>query len=504
MATPEEFVLALDQGTSSTKAMLVDRRGRVRRSASCPVGQTHPRPGWVEQSTDEIWASLARVVRDCVTGDVRGAVVGVALSVQRESITMWDTATGESVGPVLSWQDQRTAAAADELERKGLADYVFATTGLPLDPMFSALKARWLLDEFDPTRAMTGSGRWRLGTLDAWLLSRFGGPAVTEVGNASRTQLLDVRTGRWDRELLAIFGVPAAALPAVVASTGPFPGVRGLDPLPAGLPVLAVLADSHAALFAHAGWRPGVVKATYGSGSSVMALGRATVGATGVCSTIAWDVDGIAPAVEANIRSTGRTMSWLADLLGADVEELWAEAETSCSDGTFVVPAFGGLGAPRWDRNATAMVAGLSLGTKRPQLVRAVLESIAHQVDDCLVAFEETIGPLRTLECDGGVTASTALVQLQADLSGLPVHVAGTANLSALGAAHLAGLRAGWWTSTQLEEGLAGCGPGRGGTTSLPTIDDTARMARRRAWAEAVLRSRSSTGVPPRRPVPHS
>jgi glycerol kinase len=493
MASPSSFILSIDQGTSSTKAMLVDSLGGVYRSASCPVSQSHPNPGWVEQSAGEIWASIRRAVRDCVTDEVARAIVGVALSVQRESVAMWDTNTGDSIGPVLSWQDQRTAPAANELERAGLADLIFATTGLPLDPMFSALKASWLLEEFDPLGNRTRSGRWRIGTIDAWLLSRFGGEPVTEVGNASRTQLLNIHSAQWDPDLLNTFGIPAAALPRVVPSTGPFPRIRGLDPLPDGLPVLAVLADSHAALFAHAGWRPGVVKATYGTGSSVMAIGPHQIGATGVCSTIAWDVGGITHALEANIRSTGRTMSWLSDLLGIDSDELWAEAEKATSDGVVIVPAFGGLGAPLWDRNATPVITGLSLGTRRPQLARAAMESIAFQVDDVLTAFRDAAGPLHALACDGGMTRSAALMQLQADVSGLPVHVSTTANLSALGAAQLAGLQAGWWSFTQLEDGVDGADERASDHRLVPEIDDNERTILRRAWASAVNRCR---GIP--------
>ncbi|GFG52428.1 FGGY family carbohydrate kinase [Mycolicibacterium agri] len=492
MASPSSFILSIDQGTSSTKAMLVDSLGGVYRSASCPVGQSHPHPGWVEQSAAEIWASIRRAVRDCVTDDIARAVVGVALSVQRESVTMWDTNTGASIGPVLSWQDQRTAPAADELERAGVSEKIFATSGLPLDPMFSALKAGWLLDEFDPQRDRARSGRWRIGTIDAWLLSRFGGEPVTEAGNASRTQLLNIHTASWDSSLLEMFGVPEGALPRVVASTGPFPTIRDLDPLPDGLPVLAVLADSHAALFAHAGWRPGVVKATYGTGSSVMAIGPHHTADSGVCSTIAWDVGGVTHALEANIRSTGRTMSWLSEVLDVDVDRLWHDAETATSDGVVMVPAFGGLGAPVWDRNATPVISGLSLGTRRPQLARAALESIAFQIDDVIAAFRDTAGPMQGLACDGGMTRSRALMQLQADISGLPVYVSTTPNLSALGAAYLAGLQVGWWTFTALEDAVNGTED----RPLLPQLDDDERQARRDVWANAVNRSRGASEAP--------
>ncbi len=328
-------------------------------------------------------------------------------------------------------------------------------TGLPLDPMFSALKASWLLDQHDPDRARAAAGELCIGTIDAWLLSRFGGDPVTEIGNASRTQLLSLDHGDWDDELLGLFSVPRACLPQVVTSTGPFPSVGDLAPLPDGVPVLAVMADSHAALFAHAGWRPGIVKATYGTGSSVMSLGPRVDASSGICSTIAWQVDEIAFALEANIRSSGRTLTWLAELFGCDVDEVIAEAAHCDAEGVTIVPAFGGLGAPWWDRDAVPVLANLSLGTTRAQLARAALESVAFQVDDVVQRFVNQVGPLHELACDGGLTRSASLMQLQAELSDLAVRVSPTANLSALGVAHLGGMVAGWWSWTFLESRCA-------------------------------------------------
>ncbi|GAA3161826.1 hypothetical protein GCM10020001_102760 [Nonomuraea salmonea] len=356
MADP--LILAVDQGTSSTKALLVDARGRVVSRAVAPLSESQPRPGWVEQDPAELWQSVRRAVAECVTPAGAGRVAGIGISNQRESLVLWERRTGEPVGPLLSWQDQRTAGRCHELA--GAAELVRSVSGLPLDPMFSALKARWLLDTYDPDRRR--AGELCLGTVDSWLLSRFGGEHLIEAGNASRTQLLDVATGDWDDRLLELFGVPREVLPRVVPSCAAFPAARGLAPLPDGVPVLAVMGDSHAAMFAHAGWRPGVVKATYGTGSSVMAISRSgrtgqtgRTGRTGevgevgevrgLCRSIAWDLgDGPALCVEGNIRATGRMVSWLADLFGVPVPELLKEAESA--DGVHFVPAFGGLGAP--------------------------------------------------------------------------------------------------------------------------------------------------------------
>jgi glycerol kinase len=314
--------------------------------------------------------------------------------------------------------------------------------------MFSALKMAALLDRHDPRRERGNRGELRLGTVDAWLLAALTGQFVTEVGNASRTQLLDLATGDWDDELLQIFGVPRAALGRIVPSTGAFGKVRGLPPLPDGVPVLAVLGDSHAALFAHAGWRPGVVKATYGTGSSVMTVGEPGGSTDGVCDTIAWSTGRPTFAREANIRSSGRTLTWLADLLGTTADEIVELAAGAEAGELTIVPAFGGLGAPWWDPAAVPVLAGFDLGTGRGQLARAALESVAYQVGDVLAAMPG----LHRVVADGGLSRSTALLRLQANLSGVEVARTGHPELSAVGAAHLAGLGRGLWTTDELEE----------------------------------------------------
>ncbi len=486
----EDLILAVDQGTSSTKSMLVDPAGHVVAQASVALGQDHPAPGWVEQDAEAIWSSVQQSVRDCVNEQYADRVVGVAFSVQRETVVLWDRATGSALAPAISWQDQRTADRAAVLEEAGHAPRVRRRTGLPLDPMFSALKAAWLLDQHDPDRSRSRNAEICVGTVDAWLLSHFDGEAVTEIGNASRTQLLDIDTGDWNDELLDLFGVPRPVLPRVLPSVGPFPSIRGLDPLPDGLPVLAVMADSHAALFAHAGWRPGVVKATFGTGSSVMALGPRASAASGVCATIAWQFKDVELALEANIRSTGRTVTWLADLLDVEADAVFAWAAATSSDGVTVVPAFGGLGAPYWDRDAVPLISGLSLGTRREHLARAAVESIAFQVDDALSAFAAVTGPLAELAADGGMTRSETLMQLQADVSGLPVRVSPTANLSALGVAHLAGLVLGWWTWSELESDFAATPHV---PDFLPRPDPTERSRLRATWTREVARSRQDS-----------
>src|SRR4051812_24089621 len=340
MPAPDPLLLAIDQGTSSTKAVLVDAAGAIVAHGSAPLSQSHPQPGWVEQSAGAIWESVRAAVAACLTDRDPVRVAAVGLSTQRESLVVWERESGRPLGPMLSWQDQRTASECAGLRTRGAGGLVRSVSGLPLDPMFSALKARWLLDQYDADRVRSRNGELCLGTVDSWLLSRFGGEHVIEVGNAARTQLLDVRSRSWDPRLLELFDVPPAVLPRVVASNGPFPPARGLAPLSDGVPVAAVMGDSHSALFAHAGWLPGQVKATYGTGSSIMSLGEPSAETPHeLCLTVAWEAGTPRYAFEGNIRSTGATLVWLADFLGRTPAELAAAAADS-SDGLHLVPAF--------------------------------------------------------------------------------------------------------------------------------------------------------------------
>jgi glycerol kinase len=461
----EPLILAIDQGTSSTKCLLVGADGEIVARASSPLGIAYPQPGWVEQSADEIWASVTDSVAKCLVGQDARRVVAVGVSNQRESALLWERATGQPVGPVLGWQDQRTVDRGARLRAEGAAAWVRQVSGLPLDPMFSALKAGWLLDRYDPDRSRSARGELCLGTVDSWLVARLLGNATStsggatgrrgtahriETGNAARTQLLDVRKQAWSLELLELFGVPPEILPEIVTSDREGE-IHGLPGVPPGTRLGAVLGDSHAALFAHGAFTPGMVKATYGTGSSVMGLVDSTADLDdGVCLTIAWDTGEPAYAAEGNIRASGAILVWLAGVLGSTPEDLLAMAATASSDGVVLVPAFGGLGAPWWDDGAVATLAGLTLGTGPRQLARAAAEAITLQVTDVVQAIA---GADRRADCllvDGGASASDTLMQLQADITGIPVHRAGAPDLSALGAAHLAGLSAAVWTPEQL------------------------------------------------------
>lgn len=484
------FVLAVDQGSSATKAVLVDANGRTVAEARAPVSERHPAPGQVEQSATEILDSVHKAVADCLAGYDASAVAAVGLSTQRESVVLWDSRDGEAVGPVLSWQDRRTAAEVEELSRRAeVADLVRRRTGLPLDPMFSASKARWLLDHAAPGDVR--SGRLRVGTIDAWLMHRLTGTDQTELGNASRTQLLALDSAGWDDELLDVFGVPRRCLPEVGPSTGSLGQCRGLDPLPDGVPVTAVLGDSHAALFAHGVSEPGTMKVTYGTGSSVMGLVDPAVEVpAGLCRTIAWADPAPRFGVEGNIRATGATIRWLADFLGHTPAEIVALAARSGSDGVHLVPGFTGLGAPWWDGAAVGLVSGLTLGATAAQLARAAVESIACQVEDVLAAVDALGTPVTTVLADGGGSVDDSLMQLQADLSGRLVRRSTQGQLSAHGAARLAGLGCGLWSEDELRDLTPAYDDFR------PSLDPGVRATRLAEWHDAVDRSRGRTRLP--------
>jgi glycerol kinase len=495
MSTP--LILAIDQGTSSTKCLLVDETGGVVGRGQAALGQSTPRPGWVEQDAGAIWDSVRSAVAATLTPEIAGRVTAIGLSTQRESCVIWDRRSGESLTPVLSWQDLRTEALCEDLRARGFGSVVRQKSGLPLDPMFSAAKAKWLLDTIDPDRVRAKAGELCVGTIDSFLLARFGGEPVAEVGNASRTQLVDVAAARFDDELLSMFDIPRATLPRIVPSVGPFPSARGLAPLPDGVPVRAVMADSHSALFAHGAFAPGPIKATHGTGASVMGLldrEQSRDGAAlhpGLCLTLAWQIEAPVLAFEGNIRSAGATLVWAAALLGIDVAELSRLAATvDDAQGIHLVPAFNGLGAPWWDGTAVATLSGFTLGADRAHVARAAFDSIAHQIADVIDAVQSSDSLVDRLLVDGGPTGNDQLMQFEADIVGVPVVRTNAAELSALGVAHLAGLSAGVFTI----DGLAKLD--RGGVVFDPATSIEMRRSKRLAWCRALARSRSGHSLP--------
>jgi glycerol kinase len=484
LSAPGPLVLAIDQGTSATKCILIDAAGSIVARASAPLGETHPRPGWVEQDAEAIWQSVVSAAQQCLADIDPAVVAGIGLSTQRESVVAWDRDSGRPLAPLISWQDQRTAAYCDGLRSPRVEEMVRAKSGLPLDPMFSAAKMAWLLDSLDPQRVKARRGAVRFGTVDSWLLGRLTGAHLIEAGNASRTQLLDTARVAWDDELLALFDIPRAALPEVVPSNGPFPAVAHDLPLPRGARVYGVLADSHAALFAH-GVAAGSLKVTYGTGSSVMGLLPAPkIVGPGLCLTVAWQTRDVAFAAEGNIRATGAALRWLADVLAISPQALVELGSTANSEGVTFVPSFSGLGAPWWDLDAAGLITGLTQKAGRAELARAALEAVVQQIADVVDAFGAEVGEPKELLADGGPTRNDFLMQLQADAVGRPVLRAGDPELSALGAGHLAGLGAGVWSANAL--------------ASLPRRRDAfqpsnaaaARSSAREVWRAAIERAR--------------
>ncbi|GAB3247315.1 FGGY family carbohydrate kinase [Kineosporia babensis] len=475
------YGLAVDQGTSATKCVLLDEAGRIARSASSPVAISYPQPGWVEQRPQDVLESVAVAAASVLEDVGAGSVVGVGLSTQRESALLWDRATGRPVDALLGWQDQRAASVCRRLRVHEAR--IRELTGLPLDPMFSAAKLTWLLDRHDPDRSLSRAGRLAVGTVDSWLVWSLTGQHVIEAGNASRTQLLDLSTAAWSPELLDIFAIPEAVLPAVVWSEGDL-GVVARGPM-AGLRLRAVLGDSHAALYAHGEVGRGA-KVTYGTGSSVMQSERGAAGpgldtepnprddSGSVCRTMAWADPRPQLALEGNIRSSGSTLTWLAELFGTTPENLSRLAGEASSDGVHIVPAFGGLAAPWWDEGAQGLISGVTLGTRLPQLARAAVESIALQVD----AVIRAMGGATSILADGGATSSDVLMQLQADISGVPVRRAVERELSAIGAGLLAA-RSSWGTLQPLHY-----------NEFHPGSDHHQSAALRASWLTAVRRSR--------------
>ena len=487
-------ILAIDQGTTSTKAVLVDGSGMQLAHAACAVGIRFPRPGWVEQDASDIWGSVLKATEQCLeaAGDIE--VVGIGICNQRESALAWDRRTGAAIAPCITWQCRRTSEFCEHLARdRESASWIERTTGLTIDPLFSGSKFRWLLDNLPHGSARAAAGEICLGTVDSWLLWNLTNRRVhaTDMSNASRTQLLDIEQGKWSLRLLDIFGVPSAALPDVRATDAPFGEAIHPD-WPCRAPILGVAGDSHAAMFAHAAVAPDVVKATIGTGSSLMALTPVAIpsAGTGLSSTVAWNIaQRTTYAMEGNIASAGATLDWIGRLFGYvdDPGSAAIQLATAASDsgGVIIVPAFTGLGAPHWDDQSRGLICGITRGSGAPQFARAALESIAQQVTDVFETMELAVQrPLVQLHVDGGVTRSDALLQFQADLLGKPVVRDNALDLSALGIALVAGLGAQLWTLADL------CELPRAVDRFLPTRTSSDVSGLRDSWRTAIARTK--------------
>jgi glycerol kinase len=452
-----KFVLALDQGTTSSRAIVFDRRGRARGAAQQEFPQHFPQPGWVEHDPRDLWettrrTALAAVAEANLTGRDLAAV---GLANQRETTLLWERRTGRPLAPAIVWQDRRTAPLCAQLARRGLAPLFRRRTGLLLDPYFSGTKLRWLLDRIPGARRRAARGELAFGTVDTWLLWQLTGGTVhaTDVSNASRTLLLDLRTGDWDDELLRALRIPREVLPAVRPSSEIY-GEISTVPALRGVPIAGIAGDQQAALFGQACFQPGMAKNTYGTGCFLLLhTGEKPVASKHqLLTTIAWKLGPHAPleyALEGSVFIGGAVVQWLRDGLGliarsADIEPLAARAADN--GGVYLVPAFAGLGAPHWDAAARGAILGLTRGTTAAHLARAALESIACQSADLIGAMQADAHlRLRELRVDGGATVNDALLQFQSDLLRVPVLRPRTTETTALGAAYLAGLAVGFW-----------------------------------------------------------
>ncbi len=450
-------VLACDEGTSSARAIVFDRQARPVSVAQHGFSTAYPHGGWVEQDAEQIWQTQLRAVREAVEGAGGWAgIAAIGITNQRETTVVWDRATGEPIGPAIVWQCRRTADACSALRASGRAASVAETTGLVLDPYFSATKIAWILDHVAGARRRADAGELAFGTVDSWLVYRLSGGRTHLIDrtNASRTLLMNLRTGAWDKSMLSLFGIPEEVLPRIVPSCG-VAAYTDADILGAELPIAGIAGDQQAALFGQACFRSGLVKNTYGTGCfALMHTGEAAaVSANRLLSTAAaCGPDQEAFALEGAVFVAGAVVQWLRDELGlisSAAESEAAATEVADTSGVYLVPAFTGLGAPHWNAEARGILTGLTRATRREHIVRAALESIAYQTRELVEAMEADCGVrLRELRVDGGATSNDFLMQFQADMLGVPVARPAYPETTALGAAFLAGLAAGLWSGT--------------------------------------------------------
>ena len=488
-------ILALDQGTTSSRAIVFDHDGAIRGVAQKEFTQIFPSPGWVEHDPREIWASQIGVAVEAL-GRARVApkdVAAIGITNQRETTIVWDRETGEPIHNAIVWQDRRTADYCQRLKAEGAGETIQAKTGLLIDAYFSASKIRWLLDNVPGARARADAGKLAFGTVDTWLVWKLTNHAchVTDVSNASRTMLFNIHTLKWDDELLKLFGVPASLLPAVRSSSEVYGEVStslGIE----SIPIAGIAGDQQAALFGQMCRTPGMSKNTYGTGCFLLQ----NIGAKPIRSqqqlvtTVAWQLGGsTAYALEGSVFIGGAVVQWIRDGLGivrtaAEIEPLAASVPDN--GGVYLVPAFAGLGAPHWDPYARGTIVGITRGTTAAHIARAALESIAYQVSDLLDAMAADAGiALTELRVDGGAAINNTLMQFQADLLGVPVVRPAVTETTALGAAYLAGLAVGYWPSVD-----AITGQWKVDRRFEPAMPRSATASLRERWTEALQRSK--------------
>jgi glycerol kinase len=489
-------ILVIDQGTTSTRSMVFDEAVKPIASAAAEFAQFYPRPGWVEHDPEEIWTSVVATARRALAsaGLAAGDVAALGIANQRETTVVWDRTTGRAIHNAIVWQDRRTAAACERLEQAGHGALVAQRTGLRLDPYFSATKIGWLLDNVDGAREAAAAGRLAFGTIDSFLLWRLTGGAThaTDATNASRTLLFDIHRGQWDEELLGLFGIPAGLLPKVQDSAADF-GLTDASLLGAPVPIRGIAGDQQAALIGQGCFSPGMVKSTYGTGCfALLHTGTEPIASSHrLLTTIAYQLDGVRSyALEGSIFVAGAAVQWLRDGIGliadaAETGELAAAADPAQQ--VYLVPAFVGLGAPHWDSEAQGLLSGITRGTTRREIARAVLESVGYQTRDLLEAMHaDWSGSTDTvIRVDGGMSASDWTMQFLADIIAAPVDRPSCLETTALGAAYLAGMAAGLYPNP--EQFAARWTAER---RFDPVMQEAARAEKYQGWQHAVARTK--------------
>ena len=487
----KKYILALDQGTTSSRAILFDQRGRVQSIAQKEFTQIFPHPGWVEHDPLEIWSSQASVASEArlKMGALISEIAAIGITNQRETTIVWDRETGVPVYNAIVWQDRRTASFCEQLKQNGLSEKIRSKTGLVIDAYFSGSKIRWILDHVDGARKKASEGKLAFGTVDSWLVWKLTHGAVhaTDITNASRTMLYNIREQQWDEELLLIMDIPKSMLPPVKESSE-FYGETDNSILSERIPIAGIAGDQHAALFGQMCLEKGMVKNTYGTGCfMLMNIGDQFVESkNNLLTTVAWKINGkIQYAFEGSIFIAGAVVQWLRDGLGiigssSEIEALALQVENT--DGVYFVPAFAGLGAPYWNPEARGTIVGITRGTKASHIARAALESIAYQTMDVLKAMEADAGvSIKELRVDGGATANNLLMQFQADLLNCKVIRPEITETTALGAAYLAGLAVGFW-----KDGSEIAQWWKSEKEFLPSAPTTAKQAGIDSWKQAV------------------
>ncbi|MDA4131328.1 MAG: glycerol kinase GlpK [Thaumarchaeota archaeon] len=488
------LILSLDQGTTNSKAILFDENGDLASSYSRPMELSYPKAGWVEQTPQKIWETQLLTARKALTQAKRynGKIVVLAITNQRETTLLWDKQTLEPVSSAIVWQDRRSAGICEELRKAGYSDLVRQKTGLVIDPYFSATKIRWLLDSSPKLRKRAERGELQFGTVDTYLVSRLtkGSLHVTDHTNASRTMLFDTKKLRWDDELLTLFKIPPDILPEVNPSSGII-GEADEKFFGRKIPIAALVGDQQASLFGHAAFRKGMTKNTYGTGCFLLSNTIERVAPPeGLLSTIAWSFgkNDTTYALEGSILSAGAVIQWLVE--GPHILQKFGEfseiaRKVQENEGVYFVPALTGLGSPHWDSEARGLIIGITRGTTKEHLVRAALEGICYQTKDVFGIMEDSINSkIRTLRVDGGLSASTFLMQFQANILGVPVETAGIRESTAFGAACLAGLAIGQWKNLRELEKLW-----KVDRKFVPRMSPKKRTELYDRWKEAVHRS---------------